>query len=162
MPRATNATPHPPAAPTLRNAAVGRRPAALSSIARYREAEFAAASPGQLIVLLFDKCVLTIRRAEAAFAGNDIAARTDHLCAAMDMVSGLRMSLDFEAGGDLSVQLDALYTFALRELFAANRLQDVTKLTPVLHVLSELRDGFAGAVAQLAAGSPAGQSGHAA
>ncbi len=125
-----------------------------TSAARYRDAELASASPGQLVVLLFDKCLLTVRRAQAAFAAGEIAARADHLCAAMDMVTGLRTALDFEAGGELSGQLDALYAFTIREMFAANREQAPAKLEPVLHVLAELRAGFAGAVAELAA-SPA-------
>lgn len=159
------------AAPTyaaLAGRPLAARPAALAapattrglrtdaSVARYREAELAASSPGQLVVLLFDKCLVRIRRAQAAFAAGDIAARAEHVCAAMEMVGGLRGALDFEAGGDLSPQLDALYAYVLRELFAANREQAPAKLDPVLHVLSELRAGFAGAVAQLAAGETAG------
>lgn len=120
---------------------------------RYRDAELAPASPGQLVVLLFDKCILTVRRAEAAFAAGDIGARADHLCAALDMVTGLRTSLDFDHGGTLSVELDNLYSYIGRELHAANREQNPAKLIPVLQVLGELRAGFAGAVAQLAAAS---------
>ena len=127
---------------------------------RYRDAELASASPGQLVVLLFDKCALTIRRAQAALAAGDIPARTAHICAAADMIAELRGSLDFDAGGAISRQLDALYAYSLRELFAANRAQDPAKLASVLHVVSELREGFAGAVAQLAAqgGAPRLQS----
>ncbi len=119
---------------------------------RYRDAELASASPGQLIVMLFDKCALTVRRAQAALAAGDIPTRTSHICAAADMIAELRGSLDFEAGGDISRQLDALYAYSLRELFAANRAQDPAKLASVLDVVTGLRDGFAGATAQLAAG----------
>lgn len=131
-------------------AAAPARPAA-AQVSRYRDAELAGATPGQLVVMLFDKCVLTLRRAQAALAAGDIPTRTTHICAAGDMIVELRGSLDFDAGGDISRQLDALYAYALRELFAANRAQDAAKLASVLHVMSELRDGFAGAVAQLAA-----------
>ncbi len=147
--RALSMRPAPAAAP-----AAFRSSTAATSVARYRDAELASASPGQLVVLLFDKCLLTVRRAQAAFAAGDVGARADHLCAAMDMVTGLRTALDFEAGGEMSGQLDALYAFAVRELFAANREQAPAKLEPVLHVLSELRAGFAGAVAQFAATQP--------
>jgi flagellar protein FliS len=117
---------------------------------RYRDAELMSATPGQLIVMLFDKCLLTVRRAQAAFAGGDVAARVEHVCKAVDMVTELRASLDFEAGGDISRQLDSLYAFVLRELFEANRQKDVARLGPVLNTLGELREAFAGAQAQLA------------
>lgn len=133
---------------------VPARPQAAQA-SRYRDAELASASPGQLVVMLFDKCALTVRRAQVALAAGDIPARTAHICAAADMVAELRGSLDFEAGGDISRQLDALYAYALRELFAANRAQDPAKLASVLHVVTELREGFAGAVAQLAAAKAA-------
>ncbi|GJG86632.1 hypothetical protein tb265_18130 [Gemmatimonadetes bacterium T265] len=148
---ARTASQRPAAAPST---AAARPPAARPQAAqasRYRDAELAGATPGQLVVMLFDKCVLTVRRAQAALAAGDIPERTAQICAAADMITELRSSLDFEAAGDLSCQLDALYAYATRELFAANRLQDPAKLSSVLHVVSGLRDGFAGAVAQLAA-----------
>jgi flagellar protein FliS len=123
--------------------------------ARYRDAELASASPAQLVVLLFDKCLLTVRRAEAAFT--DSAARTEYVCLAADMLAELRAALDFEAGdgGALSRQLDALYAWAGAELHRALREQVPAPLAGVLRVVGELRDAFAGAQAQLAAqGAP--------
>ena len=125
---------------------------------RYRDAELASASPAQLVVMLFDKCLLTVRRAQAAFAAGDVAERATHICKAADMVAELRGSLDFEAGGAISTQLDALYAFVLRELFDANRRQEAARLGPVLHVLGGLREGFAGAQVQLAAQGAAARS----
>lgn len=122
-----------------------------ANVSRYRDAELAGATPGQLVVMLFDKCMLTVRRAQAAVAAGDIPARTVHICSAADMIAELRGSLDFEVGGDISRQLDALYAYATRELFAANRTNDAAKLASVLDVVAGLRDGFAGAVAQIAA-----------
>ncbi len=118
---------------------------------RYREAELASATPGQLVVMLFDKCLLTVRRAETAFAAGDVEGRVEQVCKAADMITELRASLDFEAGGAISTQLDALYAFVLGELFAANRHQDPARLTPVLRIVGDLREAFAGAQAQLAA-----------
>lgn len=127
--------------------------------ARYREAELASATPGQLVVMLFDKLLLTVRRARVAMEGGAVEERSGQILRAHDMLTELRVSLDFEAGGELARQLDALYDFALRELLEANRTRSVAKLDAVARICGELRDGFAGAVAQLqgpaAAPSPA-------
>jgi flagellar protein FliS len=128
----------------------GAAAAPAASATRYRDAELASATPGQLVVMLFDKCLLTVRRAEAAFAAGDVEARVEHVCRAADMVTELRTSLDHEAGGALAGQLDALYVFVLGELFAANRHRDPARLVPARRVLAELREAFAGAQAQLA------------
>lgn len=150
-----------PSRPTARVRG-GYGPAAAAPGARYRDAELATAAPGQLVVLLFDQCLLTVRRAGAAFAAGDVEARAGHLCRAADMVAELRASLDFDApgaAGAISRQLAGLYAWTLGELFAANREQAPARLDPVLRVLGELRDAFAGAQAQLAA---AGIGAHAA
>lgn len=121
---------------------------------RYRDAELASATPGQLVVMLFDKCLLTLRRAQTAFAAGEVETRVEQVCKAVDMVTELRSSLDFEAGGAISTQLDALYAYVLGELVAVNARRDPARLVPVLHVLGELREAFAGAQAQLAAPLP--------
>lgn len=117
--------------------------------ARYRDAELATATPGQLVVMLFDKMLLTVRRARLAMEAGQIDERTEQILKAHDMVSELRLSLDFEQGGEIAHQLDALYAFVLRELLDANRLQSAPKLDTVLRIASDLREAFAGALTQL-------------
>ncbi|MGZ8378625.1 MAG: flagellar export chaperone FliS [Gemmatirosa sp.] len=131
------------------------RPAAsayANQAARYRDAELASASPGQLVVMLFDKILLTLRRARLACEARKIEDRVELLLKANEMITELRISLDFEQGGAISQNLDALYAFSLRQLFEASRTGDVTKIDGVLRVMSELRDAFAQVVAGSAAG----------
>ena len=129
-----------------------------SQAARYRDAELASASPGQLVVMLFDKIILTLRRARLAIEARKIEERVELLLKASEMISELRLSLDFEQGGAIAQNLDALYAFSLRQLFDASRSPDVAKIDGVLRVMSELRDGFATVVAGGAAEPAAARS----
>ncbi len=106
--------------------------------------------------MLFDRIVLTVRRARTALDARDIEQRTEQILKASEMIGELRLSLDHEQGGEIATQLDALYAFALRELFDANRHQDGAKLDVVLRICAELREAFAGAQAQLQAQAAAG------
>lgn len=115
--------------------------------ARYRDAELLAASPGQLVVMLYDKLLLTLRRARVACEAGRIEERCEAILKVMDMVTELRVSLDHEQGGAISTQLDALYAFMLRELVDANRTQSAAKLDVVARIAGELRDAFAQVVA---------------
>ena len=128
--------------------------------ARYRDAELMSATPGQLVVMLFDKMLLTLRRARVAVEARQIEERCENILKAQEMITELRVSLDHEKGGAISTQLDALYAFMLRELADANRRPDVKKLDVVLHMAGELRTAFAGAQQQLAAAAttPAARS----
>jgi flagellar protein FliS len=101
--------------------------------------------------MLFDKILLTLRRARLAIEGRRIEERVELLLKANEMISELRLSLDFEQGGAIAQNLDALYAFSLRQLFEATRSPDVAKIDGVLRVMSELRDGFAAVVAGAAA-----------
>jgi flagellar protein FliS len=152
--------------PAVGGAAVGATPLAArtpsaaaaspyaAQASRYREAELASAPPGQLVVMLFEKMVLTLRRAQAACEAKQVAERCDLIMKAMDMVTELRGSLDHDQGGEISGQLDALYAFMLRELREANRRQDPARIATVTKIANELREAFAGAVQQLAVAAP--------
>ena len=126
--------------------AYGASPLATQA-ARYRDAELLSATPGQLVVMLYDKMLLTLRRARVACEAKRIEERCEQLLKATDMVTELRISLDHEQGGAISTQLDALYGFMLRELFEANRQQDPAKIDVVIKMAGELRDAFSQVVA---------------
>jgi flagellar protein FliS len=145
------ATLRPSAAPAASAPGAGAAGPYAAQANRYRDAELASATPGQLVVMLFDRLVLTLQRARAAMDAGQIEARTELVLRAADMVGELRLSLDHAQGGDIAGQLDALYGFMLRELFDANRHQDGARLAVVARIAGELREAFAGAQAQLAA-----------
>ncbi|GLC25342.1 flagellar export chaperone FliS [Roseisolibacter agri] len=139
-------------------AAAGRAPAGYANqAARYRNAELESASPGQLVVMLFDKILLTLRRARLAIESRSIEDRVELLLKANEMITELKVSLDFEQGGAIAQNLDALYAFSLRQLFEASRTGDAAKIDGVVRVMDELRDAFAQIVSSGAAhgGSPA-------
>jgi flagellar protein FliS len=143
-------------------AASPSRPGAASAGAygasRYRDAELASATPGQLVVMLFDRLLLTLRRARMAADAGKIELRCESLLAAGDMIMQLRLSLDHAQGGAIAASLDQLYGFALRELAEANRLQDASRIDGVLKIAGELRDAFAQVVARGAGGAPQARS----
>lgn len=141
-----------PARPQLGASARPAAPSAYATqAARYRDAELAAATPGQLVVMLFDKILLTLRRARVAAEARRIEERVELLLRANEMIGELKISLDFEQGGQIARNLDALYAFSMRSVFDATRTGDVGTIDTVVRVLSELRDGFAQVVAGAAA-----------
>jgi flagellar protein FliS len=74
-----------------------------------------------------------------------------------EIITELMVSLDFEQGGDIAKNLFALYTWFNQELLEANIAHDVTRVTSVRNMLSELRDAWSNIVATTAtetAGKP--------
>lgn len=112
-----------------------------------------AASPHQLIVMLYEGAELSIRMAITHVNEGDIAKK----CAAISkashiIVDGLRAALDLRQGSDIAVQLDGLYDYMNQRLMLANLNNQTAPLEEVLGLLQELH----GAWSQIApSGRPA-------
>lgn len=107
------------------------------------ETGVAAASPHQLIVMLFDGAVVAIRSATMHMKNGDVAAKGIAISKAINIIeNGLRASLDKKAGGGIAVNLDALYEYMGDRLLQANLKNDIGLLEEVQNLLSELRSAW--------------------
>ena len=107
------------------------------------ETGVAAASPHKLIVMLFDGAAVAIRSAIVHMNAGDIGARGLAISKAINIIeSGLRASLDRNAGGAIAASLDSLYEYMAGRLLQANMKSDVTLLEEVQRLLSELRGAW--------------------
>jgi flagellar protein FliS len=80
----------------------------------------------------------------------DIEMRVVALRRARGLVTELLTTLDFEAGGAIATQLADLYQWMLVELVDIGTRGDLRVMRKLVNVATALRDGFAGAAAQLA------------
>ncbi|OLF19364.1 flagellar export chaperone FliS [Actinophytocola xanthii] len=106
---------------------------------RYLTDSISTASPGRLLVMLYDRLCLDLERAAAAATDGRRDAASAALLHAQDILLELRGSLrtdDWPAGQ----QLADIYSFLLAELMDANLRQDVEKITASLAVAEPLRD----------------------
>lgn len=58
------------------------------------------------------------------------------------LISELQSAIDKERGGEIAVQLDALYSFWIRYLAEANRDKDVQKIRDIQAMVEDLTDGW--------------------
>ena len=105
---------------------------------RYRETEVLTATPGQLVVLLYDHLLLSLRRARTAMDSGDLGLQSESLEKAE-----LFVTLDRERGGEVAANLGALYSFLLGELVQVGIRSDAARLDRVAHMIGELREAFA-------------------
>jgi flagellar protein FliS len=111
--------------------------------AAYRHREVAAATPGRLLLMVYDHVLANFARATVAHNNKLVEARIEAVAKARDGISELIAALDMEKGGAIAVQLNALYTFALTELVDAGRNFDERKIARIANIIRELRDAFA-------------------
>ncbi|HMV19784.1 MAG TPA: flagellar export chaperone FliS [Rhodocyclaceae bacterium] len=103
----------------------------------------AAASPHNLIVLLFDGALAAIAAARTNLAQGNIEAKGLAVSKAIDIITnGLKVSLDQEAGGELAQNLADLYDYAVRRLVQGNLKNQVAAFDEVTALLNEIRGAW--------------------
>lgn len=104
------------------------------------------ASPGELILMLYDGAIKFIKQAKMHIENRDIEKAHGAILRAQDIVAELMadLNLDYE----ISHQLASLYDFINYCLVQANIKKDKNLLDQCLELLVELRETWAEAVKQ--------------
>lgn len=107
------------------------------------ETGVAAASPHQLIAMLYDGAELAVRMAIRHMDERDIAKKSAAIGkASVIILEGLRDALDSERGGELAHRLDALYEYMNQRLMQAHIHNETAPLEEVLNLLRELHSAW--------------------
>ena len=114
----------------------------------YRASSVMTASPGQLVVMLYDGAGRFLRQAEIAAEEGAWRHATDRLDKADAIVDELLITLDVAQGGEIAERLQGIYVFCKRLLIEARIERDVGRIRKTASLLAELR----GAWAEIAAG----------
>lgn len=108
------------------------------------ETDIAAASPHRLVEMLMDGALARIAKAQVHMERGEVAEKGLTISWAMQIIDGLRASLDLERGGELAGNLDRLYDYMLRRLLQANLENSAEMLQEVAGLMQEIRAGWAG------------------
>ena len=102
-----------------------------------------AASPHQLIIMLYEGAELAVRMAIRHIHDGDIAKKSAAITkASIIILEGLRAALDPQKGGDIANKLDALYVYMSQRLMLAHINNQTAPLEEVLGLLRELHGAW--------------------
>ncbi len=102
-----------------------------------------AASPHQLVTMLFDGFNEAVAQAKRALLFKDIEAKCNAINRAARIVDeGLRARLNTEAGGELAGQLKSLYGYITLRLTQGNLNNDVAALDECLRLIEPVRQAW--------------------
>jgi flagellar protein FliS len=123
-----------------------------NSVNAYRQTKVKTASGGKIIVMLYDEAMRQIDRALSAIDNGTKELDKIHnaIVKAQDIVTELMVSLDFDAGGDISRNLFNLYVYFNNQLMDANVKKDAQPLREIRPLIGELRDAWAEIAAKTA------------
>ena len=118
---------------------------------RYLQDSINTASPGKLLLMLYDRLVLDLIQGEESLRSGDRERANDRLTHAQEIVMELRTTLDVEAWSG-APGLANLYGFLVTELIGANIGRDADRVVACRHLVEPLRDAWREAAASAVAG----------
>lgn len=102
-----------------------------------------AASPHQLIVMLYEGAELAVRMAIKHMNEGDMAKKSAAITKASSIIlDGLKAALDPQQGGEIAQRLDALYDYMNNRLMLAHVKNQTAPLEEVQGLLRELHGAW--------------------
>jgi flagellar secretion chaperone FliS len=109
--------------------------------ARYVTDAVGTASPGRLVVMLYDRLLLDLNQAEGLLRAEDRSGAADRLLHAQEIVLELRASLDLSTWSG-AAGLAQLYTFLTTELIKANVRGDAARVATCRRLVEPLAEAW--------------------
>jgi flagellar protein FliS len=114
----------------------------------YRATAVLTASPGQLVLMLFDGALNSMAMAMEDFKRpatdfRRIEAIHRNLHKAQSILAELQGGLDMEKGGEFAQTMHRLYDYHMQRLFEANMRKRVEPVIEVERLVREIRDAWA-------------------
>jgi flagellar protein FliS len=109
----------------------------------YRQQSVMTASPGQLVVMLYDGALRFLLQAAAAMRADDHLLADAKLRRAEAIIDELHATLDKDRGGEIASRLEGIYVFCKRRLIEARIEREAAMIDKVAELLGELREAWA-------------------
>ena len=113
----------------------------------YKAQSVQTASPGKLVLMLFDGYLRFTTAAVKSFEETDLTKKNEginnNLIKAQNIVTELQSSLDMSVPGELPGTLYRLYDYVLHQLQQANLQKNPEPIAEADKVIAELRDAWA-------------------
>src|SRR6218665_1021358 len=114
--------------------------------ARYQSVDIASriegASPHTLVQIMYEELLKALDPMAFAPARGDYVRRGEHQSKVLAVLTGLETSLDFDKGGQIAVDLVAIYREARRLVIAGGREGDAQLVTQAREMIQEISNAW--------------------
>jgi len=113
-----------------------------STVRQYTQNNVQTATPGQLVVMLYDGLIRFMSQSRAALERGDVGEAGLRMSRAQAIVTELRCTLDMTQG-QIPRNLAAIYDWTTQEMTAARLAGDAPRLGALIAQITELRNAWA-------------------
>jgi flagellar secretion chaperone FliS len=108
----------------------------------YKAAAWREPSKTLQVVMLYEGVIRFVQQARAAIEANDIEARYNSITKACDIITGLQLSLNHDAGGELAKTLYDYYAGLDAQLLSLHFTPDLNVCDSCLRCLHLMKDAW--------------------
>ena len=114
--------------------------------ARYKSVDLSSriegATPHQLVQIMYEELLRAMDAMAFATSRGDYVQRGEHQSKVLAILTGLETSLDFDKGGQIAVDLVAIYREARRLVVAGGRDSDAKLVTQTRDMIQEISNAW--------------------
>jgi flagellar secretion chaperone FliS len=112
-------------------------------INRYNHVAVETADQKELILICYDEAIRSLQQGMECFQQKRFEEKARLFIRAQDFITELLVSLNMEAGGQISSNLKKIYQFVIDNILVADIKRDMKLLSDLIRLLSELRSAWA-------------------
>jgi flagellar secretion chaperone FliS len=113
----------------------------------YRKVATQTATPGQLVLMLYDGALTFLEKALTGFEHRDPRlfnqTISNNIIRAQAIIHEMNASLNMQAGGEVASNFRRLYNYFYRRLTQANRTKQKAPILEIITLLRQMRDSWA-------------------
>mgnify|MGYP000047135993 CR=1 FL=1 len=113
-----------------------------NALKSYQKTNIQTADTIKLVILCYDAVIRDLEIARDFHENNAIENGYVKIRHAQDIITELLLGLDYERGGEISINLSKIYNFMLRELMVINSSKDTKIYTHIIKMLAELKEAW--------------------
>lgn len=106
------------------------------------ESELENADPHRVIQMLMEGALSRMAQAKYAIMQRNYADKAKFIGKAMDIINGLKNSLNMEEGGKLSFDLEGLYVYMIERLLKASQTNSLEIIDEVCKLLGNIKSAW--------------------
>jgi flagellar protein FliS len=108
----------------------------------YQQTQFLTANPLKLILMCYDGAIDYLKAAKSHYLAKEYEKKSRDLQMVLDIIHELLQSLDFQKGGQIAKNLNALYLYMIQRIVDGDIKRDVTAFDEVILYLEDLADAW--------------------
>ncbi len=114
----------------------------IAKVAQYKKTNVATANGLKLVVMCYEHAIKSLHEAKLYYQQQQYIEKGKSLQNALDIINELKCGLDFEKGGQIAKNLDAIYNFLIKTLIDSDINGDLKGFDHAIHIMDELKDAW--------------------